>query len=63
MEKLMLKVGEAATLLGVAKITVYRLIWQGALKPVYIGRAVRIPRNELERFARELQETGKVQTQ
>ncbi|MEJ5251393.1 MAG: helix-turn-helix domain-containing protein [Armatimonadota bacterium] len=63
MEQIFFKIGEAATLLGVGKITVYRLIWQGALKPVYIGRAVRIPRNELERFARELQETGKVDTQ
>jgi excisionase family DNA binding protein len=58
--KLLLKVGEAASALGVAKITIYRLIWAGAIKPVHIGRAVRIPLNELERFTRELQETGKV---
>jgi excisionase family DNA binding protein len=62
MEQLLFKVGEAATLLGVGKITIYRLIWQGVLKPVYIGRAVRIHRNELERFARELQQTGRVDT-
>jgi len=62
-DKLLLKVGEAATLLGVAKITIYRLVWAGAIKPVHIGRAIRIPRSEIERFARELLETGRVETQ
>jgi excisionase family DNA binding protein len=62
-DKLLLKVGEAATLLGVAKITIYRLVWAGAIKPVHIGRAIRIPRSEVERFVRELQEVGAIQTQ
>jgi excisionase family DNA binding protein len=62
-DKLLLKVGEAATLLGVAKITIYRLVWAGAIKPVHIGRAIRIPRSELERFVRELQEVGAIETQ
>jgi len=59
----LLKIDEAAAILGVARVTVYRLIWRGLIRPVYIGRAVRIPRSEIERFARELVETGKVQTQ
>lgn len=63
MEQLLFKVAEAAAILGVGKITIYRLIWQGAITPVYVGRAVRIPRTELERFVRELQESGRVKTQ
>jgi len=59
----LLRIDEAAAILGVARVTVYRLIWRGLIRPVYIGRAVRIPRSEVERFARELLETGKVETQ
>jgi excisionase family DNA binding protein len=59
----LLRIDEAAAILGVARVTVYRLIWRGLIRPVYIGRAVRIPRSEIERFARELVETGKVETQ
>jgi excisionase family DNA binding protein len=62
-EKVLLKIDEAASLLGVARATFYRLIWSGAIRPVHIGRCVRIPRSEVERFARELVETGKVETQ
>jgi len=62
-EKVLLKIDEAASLLGVARATFYRLIWSGAIRPVHIGRCVRIPRSEVERFARELLETGKVETQ
>jgi len=58
----LLRIDEAAAILGVARITVYRLIWRGLLRPVYIGRAVRIPRSEVERFAQELQQTGRVET-
>jgi excisionase family DNA binding protein len=59
----LLRIDEAAAILGVARVTIYRLIWRGLIRPVYIGRAVRIPRSEVERFARELVETGRVQTQ
>jgi excisionase family DNA binding protein len=62
-EKVLLKIDEAASLLGVARATLYRLIWSGAIRPVHIGRCVRVPRSEVERFARELLETGKVETQ
>ena len=61
-EKILLTVDEAASLLGVAKVTLYRLIWRNLLRPVHIGRAVRIPRAEVERFARELMEAGSVDT-
>jgi excisionase family DNA binding protein len=59
----LLRIDEAAAILGVARVTVYRLIWRGLIRPVYIGRAVRIPRSEIDRFAQELVETGKVETQ
>jgi excisionase family DNA binding protein len=58
----LLRIDEAAAILGVARVTVYRLIWRGVIRPVYIGRAVRIPRSEVERFAQELQQTGRVDT-
>jgi len=58
----LLRIDEAAAILGVARVTVYRLIWRGLIRPVYIGRAVRIPRSEVERFAQELQQTGRVDT-
>jgi len=61
-EKVLLKIDEAASLLGVARATFYRLIWSGAIRPVHIGRCVRIPRSEVERFAQELQQTGRVDT-
>ena len=61
--QMLLKIDEAAAILGVARVTVYRLIWRGLIHPVYIGRAVRIPRSEVERFAQELQQTGRVDTQ
>jgi len=61
-EKVLFKIDEAAAILGVARVTIYRLIWSGAIRPVHIGRCVRIPRTEVERFARELAQTGRVET-
>jgi len=60
--KLLLTVDEAAEMLGVARVTLYRLMSRSLLRSVHIGRAVRIPRTELERFARELTEVGRVET-
>jgi excisionase family DNA binding protein len=62
-DKVLLKIDEAAALLGIARATFYRLIWSGAIRPVHIGRCVRVPRSEVDRFARELVETGRVETQ
>lgn len=56
-ERLLLRVPEAAAALGVGRSTVYELLAAGELKSVHIGRAVRIPMVELkswvERRARE----------
>ena len=37
-------------MLGVGRTTLYELINQGRLRPVHIGRSLRIPVAELERF-------------
>lgn len=45
---------EAAQVLGVSPWTVYRLIERGDLAKIpHLGRAVRVARVELERFAAE----------
>jgi len=61
-DHLLLTVADTAEVLRVSRITVYRLIWAGVLRPVYIGRAVRIPRAEVERFVMEAQERERVAT-
>jgi len=45
--------GGAGEKLGVSRATVDRLIAAGALRPVHILGAVRIPEWEIERYARE----------
>ena len=37
-------------MLGVGRTTLYELIGRGLLHPVHIGRSLRIPVAELERF-------------
>lgn len=41
---------QAARLLGIGRTTLYELINAGAITPVHIGRCVRFPVAELERF-------------
>lgn len=53
-EQLMHTIVEAARVLRVSRSTIYVLIKSGALKPVHIGRAVRISRAELERYTTAL---------
>lgn len=48
--RLLLTVREAAALLAIGRTTLYELIGAGELGTVHIGRAVRIPRAELEAF-------------
>lgn len=48
-----LTVKEAATALRVTPVTVHRLIGEGLLSSVKIGRARRIPAAELQRLATE----------
>ena len=53
--RLLLRVDEAARVLGVSRATLYRLVAAGRLRAVRVGRATRIPARELERFVRELE--------
>jgi excisionase family DNA binding protein len=46
----LLKVGDAAKILNVSEKTVRRLIERGELKPMRIGRSIRLHSEELEVF-------------
>jgi excisionase family DNA binding protein len=52
---LLVSAREAARILGVGRTTLYALMNQGHLRPVHIGRSLRIPLVELERFVSSLQ--------
>jgi excisionase family DNA binding protein len=52
---LLLKIPEAADRLRLSRATIYELLAAGEIKAVHIGRAVRIPAAELERYVRQLQ--------
>lgn len=52
-EKLLLRVDEAAKLLSISRSLLYELLAAGNIKVVRIGRAVRIPRAELDRWLNE----------
>ena len=47
---LMVTYRQAAELLGVCERSVWKLVKENELKPVRIGRSVRIPLAEIERF-------------
>jgi excisionase family DNA binding protein len=47
MESLLLRVPEAAQLLGLGRTTTYDLIARGEIPVVRVGRAVRVPREAL----------------
>ena len=46
--RLMLRVNEAAEVLGIGRTTVYELVAKGELPTVRIGRSVRIPISAIE---------------
>lgn len=46
--RLLLRVDEAARLLGIGTTLAYELVGQGRLPHVRLGRAVRVPRRALE---------------
>ena len=50
----LVSVEEAAGLLGIGRTTLYELIRRGDVRPIRIGRCVRIPRRELEEFVERL---------
>ena len=60
MERLAYTDADVASLLRVSKRTVYRLRKSGALRSVYVGRAVRIPADSLAQF---LERAGQTRTE
>ena len=51
---LLVSVEQAAGLLGIGRTMLYELIRRGDLRPIRIGRCVRIPRREPEEFVERL---------
>ena len=51
---LLVSVEEAAGLLGIGRTTLYELIRHGEVRPIRIGRCVRIPQRELEAYVDRL---------
>jgi excisionase family DNA binding protein len=52
-DRLLLRIEEAATLLGVGRTTVYAMVSAQKLPVVRIGRSVRIPREALVQWTQE----------
>src|SRR5438094_6761456 len=48
--RLLLRMTEVATLLGLGRSTVYELVQRGELPVIHVGRAVRVPTDALERW-------------
>ncbi len=57
-EKLLLRMSEAAHMLGLGKSTVYEMASSGELPVVRIGRSVRIPARALREWAERLERAG-----
>jgi excisionase family DNA binding protein len=49
----LLRVAEAAARLAISRTTLYQMMGAGELRAVHIGRSVRIPEAELDRFIRD----------
>lgn len=49
-EPLLVSVRDAATLLGVGRDATYRLIHEGQIRTIRIGRKILVPRSELVEF-------------
>jgi excisionase family DNA binding protein len=54
MDSSLITVQAAANLLSVSRWTVYRLIWDNAVKSVQIGRSRRIVKASLDAYVQEL---------
>ena len=63
MERLLLREDEVCERLSLGRSTVRRLMAEGSLVSVHVGRALRFPVSEVERFARELAEEAQAQAQ
>jgi excisionase family DNA binding protein len=53
--ELLLTIPQTAKALNLGRTKVYELLADGSLKSVWIGRARRIPVDEVRRYVRELQ--------
>jgi excisionase family DNA binding protein len=58
MEPLLLRAEDCAKVLGLGRSKVFEMIRRRELPVVRIGRSVRVPVGELERWIRERQEDG-----
>ncbi|HYN35168.1 MAG TPA: helix-turn-helix domain-containing protein [Ilumatobacteraceae bacterium] len=54
MAPLLLTVTQAAAALGIGRSTMYTLMYRGDIRPVHIGRSVRIHPHDLEQFVAAL---------
>ena len=57
-EKLLYTVAEATAMLSIGRTTLYERLAAGDIKPVRIGRCIRISASELTRFVAALAEEG-----
>ena len=57
METLLLKIPEVMARLAVGQTKVYELMSSGELRSVKVGRARRVPSDDLERFMAELDDS------
>jgi excisionase family DNA binding protein len=55
-DRLLHSARESCDMLSISRTTFYELVAAGSLQVVRIGRSVRVPRSELERFVRERME-------
>jgi len=53
MEKRLLTVKEACEYLGISKTTLYKLIKEGKLKPVKLGKITRFEKEDIDRLIKE----------
>ncbi len=56
MEKMLLTTKEACEYLNISRATLYKLIREGKLKPLKIGRSTRFDRRDLDRFIESLKQ-------
>jgi excisionase family DNA binding protein len=59
MEKLLYSANDVAKALNVSRSMVYVLINEGKLRPVHIGRSMRVPLQELNEFVARLVEESR----
>lgn len=55
LQRLLLSVDEAASVLGIGRTKLYELIAAGELRPVHIGRLCRLPIEQVVSFVQRLQ--------